>query len=134
MIEQIYETICETNEKIIIRGAQVESFVFFIKGNDSTTIPLNVTAKNKEDLALQVKAAAIKKGVDGYIIVSTMTSKTIKKGDTKIPEGDCCIRLLYTQKEKVANIVWYKDNIIIDTETIKGRGPLYDIWDAWNYT
>jgi len=131
MIKQVYKTICDTNDKIIMTAQPIESFVFFIKGGESTTIPLKITKKNREKISGEIKSAAVKKGVDGYILVLDMTSTLLKKGYKNIPEGDCCLRILYTPDEKITEIVWYGGGKIIDRECIGGRGVILDIWDAW---
>lgn len=123
MLKQIYKTICNTNDKIIGEGKDVESFAFFIKDDDATTIPLQVTLKNHQQLALDIKSAALKKGVDGYILVLNM--KPILK-------QNCCIRVLYTRNEKLTEIIWHANGKINRREELEGRGLVLDMWDAWN--
>jgi hypothetical protein len=128
MIKAVYETVCKTSDKIIAQGQIIESFAFFVKDNDSVTIPLKVTPGTQERVANEIKSAAIKKGVDGYILVLNIS----KIGKKKKEKGECCVRVLYTRDEKVAEIVHYNDKKILNKEKIEGRGIVLDTWDAWN--
>jgi len=132
MIEQIYDTICETNDKLLLEGEKIAAVCFFIKGKESKAVPINMAEKHRERVQLMLKGVAVKTGVDGYIIVTdTNTSHRNKKtGNTRT--GTCIIRTLYTSTRKITELAWYEDNKITLKQRYEGRSHVRDSWDAWN--
>ena len=114
---------------IITMGEPVITMCFFIKGEESAAIPLRLKAKNKQQTQLDIKEAAIKKGCDGYILV--VDSNIIRYKKQIIKSGDCIVRILYTPKKKITEIVWYDNGRIISKERHEGRSLIIDAWDAW---
>jgi hypothetical protein len=138
MIEQIYATVCATNDELIRRGEKIESQVFFVKGEQSKAHPIKYTKdKNVIDNIQEiVKSTALKEGVDGYIIIldtkitfvkQVGEKRTILKHDNK-----CVSRGLYMPRKKITELVAYKDKTILDKKRIIGRANMADNWDAWN--
>ena len=124
-VEEIFRTICETNNKHIERGDKIIPTVFFI-GETITPYQMpHMKKANRETYEQHVKTYAVKSG-QSYILVMD----TIARHHGII--GDCIMRALYTPTKKVINLAWYKGLKISATEEIEGRNHMVDKWDAWN--
>lgn len=128
MIEQIYDSICTTNDKIIASGEPVATMIFFIKGNKSKAHTLNLTKKNRTEVQEITKRAALTEGVDGYIVVVDSMIQYKKKPET----NSCIVRALYTQKRRIIEVVEYSGTTIVTKNRYTNRKDMYDAWDAWN--
>lgn len=130
MIEQFYESIVRTNNRIIELTDEVMPMVFFVKDDEIIPEPLIITQKNKEEIKQAIKAKAVKGGYSYVLIVNTLAKR--KKNGVMI-EGECCIRAMYTPKTKILDMVWHKEGEVLATERIEGRKNLFqDSYDVWN--
>lgn len=129
MIKTFYDAIVRTNDKIIGLTEEVIPIVFYIRDEEIVPQPLNITKNNKDKIKLDIKANAVKNGA-GYVLILNTEAKRKKHG-VEI-KGACCIRALYTPKEKIIDMVWHKEGEILARERIEGRnGPFIDEYDAW---
>ena len=89
------------------------------------------TAQEKEFLRLNLMQHLAKIDLSGYIIIfdATCTILNQKTGDREV--SDAVTRTLYTQKERLQEIVFYKDKKIIKKQKIK-TSAAFDNWDLWN--
>lgn len=130
MIEQFYESIVRTNNRIIELTDEIMPMVFYIKeGEEIIPEPLKITKRNKLQIKTDIKTKAVKGGYSYVLVVNTIAKRT-KHGVTI--EGDCCIRAMYTPTTKIIDMVWHKNGEVLATERFEGRGAFYDSWDLWN--
>ena len=130
MIEQFYESIIRINTRMIELSSDIIPMVHYIKdGEEVISEQLKITKSNKEQIKLDIKSKAVKGGY-GYVLVLNTVAKRKKQGITI--EGDCCIRALYTPKNKILDMVWHNKGEILAVERVEGRGVFYDAYDCWN--
>jgi len=129
-----FKKICEVSDGIIKSFEKTTPVCFVFERNKTAPglITLSFkTAQEKEFLRLNLMQHLAKIDLSGYIIIfdATCTILNQKTGDREV--SDAVTRTLYTQKERLQEIVFYKDKKIIKKQKIK-TSAAFDNWDLWN--
>lgn len=131
-VKTIYEVMCETNDNIIKTHKKIVPVVVFIKnGVECSLHELRINPKNKKDMQDRVKTIVETEGMDAYIVISNAKACVEYKKTKEKEVNDCIVRTLYTPQEKISEVVWTKDGVILGKERFSGRQINVDEWDAW---
>lgn len=131
-VKTMYEIMCETNDNIIKTHKKIVPVVVFIKdGTECSLHELRINTKNKKDMQERVKTIVEVEKMDAYIVISNAKACVEHKKTNEKEVNDCVVRTLYTPKEKISEIVWTKDGVILGKERFSGRQINVDGWDIW---
>lgn len=130
--KKIFETMKETNNKHIKEKTKIEPIVVFLK---KSCEPIMCTVKIKTEMDRIISQGRIKKYVadekmDGYILIMNGRAYTHDKATKTNTSDACMVRALYTPKEKICEIVTYRNGGIVSRDECKDRMML-DNWDIW---
>lgn len=135
-ILRIYRDVCKVNDDLIKKGDSIYPMCFLIK-KDYNLTPIVFMFKDQDEkveMRSQLKNFIVKQDICGYILTfDTKMTVIDKKGKKPIEVVDTIIRTLYTPKEKVMEMVTYKDKKIIKKMklTKKDTKKTQDEWDLW---
>ena len=128
-----FKKICEVSDGIIKSFEKTASICFiFSKNKKFDVIPLGFkTAEQKENLRLNLMQQLAKKDLSGYILIFDATCTILDKETGYREVSDAITRTLYTQKDRLQEIVFYKNKKIIKKQKFKTKN-VFDNWDLWN--
>ena len=135
-ILKIYKEICEINNGLIKKVDEIAPQCFLIK-RDYNITPILFEFKNHDEkikLRNVLKNFIIKQDICGYILIfDTKMTEVDPKGKKKPKVVDAVTRTLYTPREKVMEIVKYRNKRILKTTKInmKEKNKMKDEWDIW---
>lgn len=128
----IFEVMCETNDNLIKAKKPIKTTVVFLKDGEAPNLhELVLTKNNRAEMQDRVRTIVQTEKTDAYIVFSCATAIIENKKTKDKSNNNCVVRTLYTPKEKVSEIVWYKDGVILGKERVNGRQIIMDQWDAW---
>ena len=137
-IMKLFNGICECNDTLIQTKDSIVP-ILAISVKDKVQIIAMVWNNNEEKEQMRnkmLKFLANQEGLDGYIFLADCYLKKIRRDGDKImigkTESEAIVRNAYTSKEKISEVVRYKDKKIISKETTVGREQATDGWDLWN--
>ena len=135
----LFDSMCAANNQIIMTGQVVQPVCLFLTQEvmdnkvPAKIVALNLDKKHKQQAIQHIKDAALKKeGVIGYILIYDAIATYTDKELHTTSKGDCCMRTIYTPKEKIVNMQWHQKGKLGKNEIVIGRGLQFDLWDSWN--
>ena len=135
-ILKIFKEICEINNGLIKKVDEIAPMCFLIKRDYNLTPILFKFGNHEEKIKLKnaLKNFIIKQDILGYILIFDVKMTEVDtKGKKKPKVVDAVTRTLYTPKEKVMEIVKYRNKKILKTmkPTKKDMKKSQDEWDIW---
>ena len=135
-ILRIYKDICKINDDQIRKLDEICPMCFLI-GRDHNVTPIIFKFGGHDEKIMmrkKLKQFIIKLDILGYILIfDTKMTMVDKKGKDPTKVVDAIVRTLYTPKEKMMEIVTYKNKKILKTIRINKRDAkkTQDEWDLW---
>ena len=132
---EIFESIKKENNDFIRKGQDIRPFIYVIDKNYRMQVVILIfKGREEKDFVRKqiLKIIANKENMLGYISVfDTKLTKRNKKTE-EVQVTDAILVTLYTSKEKIMEMIEYKDGKIIKKHIIKGRKKgMIDEWDFW---
>jgi len=137
---KLYNNLSKTNNKIIESGqSAVPIAAFMVKRSEKPEViicAIPMQGNNQKVIMRDmIKKIAVKiEDMIGYIVMIDSKMTIFTKDNEPKEVMDVVLRVAYTQTEKFAQFVPYKDKVILTNkiQTMKGRQDTFDKWDVWN--